>query len=217
MIVKDLALVRSDRRNFDADVRDKASEHLTSIKGKFFLVILNFLYDVLEHLSYWFKGMHNRAALLVDFVDFKDKISQTFESLKTQNGKGLNLLLENSVDDAGTCETIGDYYDSVEVTYMEVPLLNDRGTETESNLIPYLHEIRNSFLENIKIEINKYFPMKDLTLKKLIRCILVLPIADAERGRGFSIMNHIKYDRRSPLGQKKLGRHFTSPNQCRSK
>lgn len=36
LIVKDLEIVRNDRQNFDADVRNKASGLLASIKGIFF-------------------------------------------------------------------------------------------------------------------------------------------------------------------------------------
>lgn len=61
------------------------------------MAVLNFIFDVLEHLSFWSKKMQEKTALLVDFVEFKDKITQTFENLKVTNGKGLDFLLENSV------------------------------------------------------------------------------------------------------------------------
>lgn len=125
------------------------------------------MYDVLEHLSFWRKKMQERAALLADFVDFKDQIIKTFESLKNENGKGMKLLLENCVCDDEICETIEQYYSSETVEYHQVPLLNDRGAD--ENEVSYLYEIRDNFLENIKDEINNYFPMRDLGHFKIVR------------------------------------------------
>ena len=42
------------------------------------------------------------------------------------------------------------------------------------------------------------------TLKKLVEISLSLPAGSAEAERGFSIMNHVKYDRRSRLTPKHL-------------
>lgn len=44
--------------------------------------------------------------------------------------------------------------------------------------------------------------------KKLIRIVLVLPIGSADAERGFSVMNHIKYDRRARLTGKILEDHL---------
>lgn len=167
LIIKDLEEVSRNRLKFDIEVRNKATALSTKLKGKNVLVLLNFVYDVLEHLSFWSKKMQERAALLIDFVDFKDKIIQTFESLKTQNGEGINLSLENCTCDEETCETIEAYYSSEKVEYLEIPLSNDRGAG--ENEVPFLYEIRNSFLEKIKKEMNSYFPMKDLSLFKIFR------------------------------------------------
>lgn len=155
LVVIDLIQIRDNRRNFDADVRNKASSLLASIKGKHFLVILNFIYDVLEHLSFWSKKMQERAALLADFVEFKDKIIQTFESLKNEHGKGMKLLLEHCTCDDEICETIEQYYSSETVKYYGVPLLNDRGADED--IVPYLYEIREFFWKIYKVKLITIF------------------------------------------------------------
>ena len=46
---------------------------------------------------------------------------------------------------------------------------------------------------------NEQIPWKPYS-KRLIQQILVLPIGSADIERGFSVLKHIKYDRRSSLG-----------------
>lgn len=292
LINKDLESIIQDRTNFDIKSRDKALNLLKQIRGKKFLAILNFVFDVLEHLSFWSKKMQERSVLLVDFVEFQQSISQTFENLKVKNGKGLDLLLTNSVCEVGECESLDEYYNSESVKYLEIELLNDHN-EDEDVPIPYISEIRETFLQNLKNAIKAYFPMKELILfnifrpskiptevidsisfgarevssicnifklndcdmlledwgkliesiiesenfcdfrnrntetfsfwshflneigiawtdktKMLIRIILVLPIGSADAERGFSIMNHVKSDRRARLVGKHLEDHL---------
>lgn len=83
---------------------------MEQIRGKHFLAVLTFVFDVLEHLSFWSKKMQERSGLLADFVDFKDRLIETFENLKSKNGKAVTLLLENSECEAGPCDSIEDYY-----------------------------------------------------------------------------------------------------------
>lgn len=80
--------------------------------------------------------------------------------------KGINLLLENYSCDQKKCAYIQAYYNSKNVVYSRVALVNDRGTD---EIVPYLHEIRNTFLENIKSQISSYFPMNDLILFNIFR------------------------------------------------
>lgn len=170
LIVRDLSEINRESLRFELDVRQKAVSFSKKLKGKNFLILLNFIYDVLEHLSFWSRKMQERSALLVDFGDFKDKITQTFDSLKTQNGKGINLLLENCTCDQKKCTNIETYYNSKNVAYSKVLLVNDRGT---SEIIPYLHEIRNTFSDNVKSQISSYLPMNDLSLFNIFRPSLI--------------------------------------------
>lgn len=286
LLTKDLHLI-SINNQFDKESRDRARNLVLSLRGKNFLAILNFVFDVLEHLSYWSKKMQERAALLVDFVDFKDKIINTFETLKTENGRELNVFLENALCDGEKCQTLQYYYLAETVTYFDVSLRNDRNDDEID--VPYIDEIRSNFLDTIKFSVKSYFPDSDLNLfkifrpnkipaqesaslsygvreilnlcqifmwnecddfltdwaklvesiiesedfctfrdkntetfafwsiflnkqgiawtektKKMIQTILVIPIGSADAERGFSIMNHIKYDRRSRLSGKHL-------------
>lgn len=69
---------------------------MNQFKGRNFVVILHFLSDVLHHLSFWSLKMQEKTAILGDFADFSEKISTSFEHLKTNNGKDLNLYLQNT-------------------------------------------------------------------------------------------------------------------------
>lgn len=145
-VSRDLNLISNDR-TFKHDVREKAQSLRIAILGKHFLVILNFVYDALEHLSFWSQKMQEKTAMLVDFPDFLDNITQTFETLKIKNGKALTLLLEHSECDDGVCESIEQFYDSEHLKYHNVEIINDRGSE--ENEIPFLIEIRDLFLNGI--------------------------------------------------------------------
>lgn len=275
LLTKDLDLISNDN-TFDVNSRDKAKNLEEKIKGKKFLAILNFVADILQHLSFWSLKMQERTALLVDFSDFQEKIINTFEHLKNTNGKDLNMLLQGAKCDEDICHTIGNYYDS-NVEYLGVKLYS----ETD---VPLITEFRETFLIALINEIKSYFPSSDLKLFKvfrpqeipsdvgealtygvieikrlcetfvmddcyevvgdwgnllvsiienekfcdyknqktdtyafwsfylnevgivwtertleLIRTVLVIPIGSADAERGFSVMNHIKGERRSRL------------------
>lgn len=161
LLIKDLELISVDNK-FDMNSRSKAKNLLIKLKGKNFLVIFNFVSDVLHHLSYWSLRMQERTALLVDFTKFDEKIIKTFQNLKTDNGKDLTIFLEKSVcgnDDSQKCKTVDNYESHEHVTYAEVQLIIDINSG-----VPYLSEIRNSFLDSIIQEIKSYFPSSDLAL-----------------------------------------------------
>lgn len=132
-VSRDLNLISYDR-TFKIDVRDKTQSLRSVILGKHFLVILNFVFDVLKHLSFWSQKMQ-----ISDFTDFVDSITQTFETLKTRNGKGITLLLEHSICEAGECESIEEFYDSEDLKYRNFELINDRRSDRIQ--VPFLHEI----------------------------------------------------------------------------
>lgn len=169
LIVNDLYLIMNDNQNFDRDSRDNAHELLSKIKGKNFLAIVQFISDVLEHLSFWSRKMQQRTALLVDFVEFNDQIEKTFLDLKNVNGKNLNIFLENTICDGQKCEIIGNYYDAEEVKYLDVLLLNDRNSNSEDEEVPFIGEFREKFLDAIKNFIKKFFPSSELKVFKIFR------------------------------------------------
>lgn len=159
----------NDNQNFDRDSRDNAHELLSKIKGKNFLAIVQFISDVLEHLSFWSRKMQQRTALLVDFVEFNDQIEKTFLDLKNVNGKNLNIFLENTICDGQKCEIIGNYYDAEEVKYLDVLLLNDRNSNSEDEEVPFIGEFREKFLDAINNFIKKFFPSSELKVFKIFR------------------------------------------------
>lgn len=281
LITKDLELTSADVK-FDTNSRRKARDLLKGLKDKKFLLILNFVSDVLHHLSYWSLRMQERAAVLVDFANFDEKITETFQNLKTVNGRDLTLFLEESVcgnANPQKCKSIENYESQEHVTYLEVELIMDM-----NNGVPHLSEIRGSFFDSIVEDIRSYFPSSNLNLfhifhpknltteeaasltygikeinelcqifgmgecnklirdwadllesiilsenfckmknektetfafwstflnengirwtdrtTRLIQIILVLPIGSADAERGFSVMNHIKSQRRSKI------------------
>lgn len=165
LITKDLHIISNNVDNFRPDTRNRAQVLLEEIKDRKFVAILHFVSDVLQHLSFWSKKMQERTALLADFVEFSDKITSTFTGLKTQNGKDLNLMLENSVCDGEPCESIEHFYDAEEVKYFDSPLIHSN-SETDVPT-PYIGEIREIFLEGIISAINSFFPSSDLNLFKI--------------------------------------------------
>jgi len=161
LLSKDLQLISTDE-NFDVKSKAKAHKLQLELTGKNFLAIINFLYDILEHLSFWSLKMQERTALLVDFVDFREKIVSTFEKLKEKNGRELTILLEHATCDGNICESLDTYYSSDIVTFLNEPL----GSETN---VPKIDEIRQQFLTSMIDEIKSYFPTSDLNLFKIFK------------------------------------------------
>lgn len=65
------------------DKRETLADKLSSqFKGWNYLVVLNFLSDVLYHLSFWSLKMQERTAILVDFADFREQILVSFQNPK---------------------------------------------------------------------------------------------------------------------------------------
>lgn len=112
LLVKDLNLISSDR-SFSDSIKQQAFVLENGLRGKNFLIILNFVSDVLEHLSFWSLKMQQRTALLADFGDIRDKITNTFEHLKKTIGKDLNMLILNSKCDEDICNSLSIFMNSV--------------------------------------------------------------------------------------------------------
>lgn len=161
VIINDLEIIEESTQ-FDQKSRNLADKLLSQIKGKFFLVILHFLCDVLHHLSFWSLKMQERTALLIDFSEFNEQIYAVFENLKKNNGRDLSLFLEKANCEGDNCQNLNNYYDCSEVKFENEPLIRD-----EFYGIPKLSEIRNIFLNSIIEQIKSYFPNYELKLFKI--------------------------------------------------
>lgn len=163
VLVTDLDLLSVDI-GFDVKTRDLAKDLFRKIKGKNFVAILNFISDVLHHLSFWSLKMQERTALLVDFANFNENILDTFKGLKNTNGRDLSLLLNDAICGEGeSCNDLNNYYDAQEVTFQGFRLI----PETVNEKVPRISDIRNMFLDGINAQLKSYFPNSDLKFFKI--------------------------------------------------
>ena len=278
LLVTDLESISGDSTFPDA-TRAAANGISIRIKGKRFLLILNFVIDALQELSYWSKQLQRKAATLINMGQFHKKILQTFETLKSKYGASVNNFLDkvecfNQESVSRKCSSTQFYASASKVVWQTVELQNDRN-------VPFIDDIKQPFLNSLLDEINSYFPEGELTdfmifvpqhwsqsvtslktygqdeikrfsskfqlppqtvaaewkdiiiaiskqddfcryqksdaiyfwshylqvenipwkenIKTLLMTILVLPIGSADAERGFSIMNHIRTNRRASL------------------
>lgn len=150
--------------DFEPVVKDTAERLNLRILSKHFLIILNFITDILHHLSFWSQKMQKRTALLVEFADFREKIIESFQNLKIANGRDLALFIGNTTNEAGECSSVEDIYDFEDIIY--------NGTRLDSgnvDNVPYLQDIRDVFLDAIIDQIKSYFPTPDLKPFKIFR------------------------------------------------
>lgn len=161
VLVNDLNIIGSDPK-FDKPIQNLANKLVSQFRGKNFLVILHFISDILHHFSFWSLKMQERTAILVDFSDFSEKILTTFENLKNNNGRDMNLFLEMAMCVNSPCQSLNSLYDSDEVFFENELLLHD-----ESDGTPQLSDIRKIFLDSIIAQIKSYFPASDLKLFKI--------------------------------------------------
>lgn len=61
---------------FDVTVRNEARTLSENLKGKNFLILFNFVSNVLQYLSYCPNQMRETTATLTDFVEFVPKINK---------------------------------------------------------------------------------------------------------------------------------------------
>lgn len=86
VLINDLEIIEKSSQ-FDQKTQNLADKLVSQIKGNFFLVILHFILDVLQHLSFWSVQMQESTALLVDFSGFVEKILASLENLKKTTEK----------------------------------------------------------------------------------------------------------------------------------
>lgn len=158
LIVQDLVEISSNSR-YDIGTQEMATRLCNKLKGKYFLLILNFILDILHHLWYWADNLQKRTGLLIDLNEINKKMRETFESLKIVNGRDVDLFLKTAkCANSQSCNTLEMYQQSAEITYINIKLLSDH----ETNYVPWLQTIRESFLNNLIEELNSYYPSGDL-------------------------------------------------------
>lgn len=86
LLVTDLNGISSDD-TLDSKTRYKAKDLCQKLKGKNFLLIFNFILDILKHLDFWSRIMQEKVTLLIEFGDIGNKMLETLEALKTKQGK----------------------------------------------------------------------------------------------------------------------------------
>lgn len=88
----DLQEISTDA-SFSQPSRDKALGLRTILIGKNFLVLFNFLFDITYEMNYWSLRLQKRSGVLIDFHDFKNKMTGTFHLMKTIDTKNLLQFL----------------------------------------------------------------------------------------------------------------------------
>lgn len=160
-LVTDLSQISSDD-TFDSKTRYRAKDLRNKLLGKNFLLIFNFVLDILKHLDFWSRIMQEKVTLLIEFADVNSKIMDALEAMKTNAGKELNVFLNErtfcTVDKITTnCYTLETYEKSSEITYFGETLIDDHTIYR----VPLLGDIRQSLLDAIIYQIRLYFPSGD--------------------------------------------------------
>lgn len=163
VLASDLDNIRTGGE-FDQNTRTLAGKLWKRITSRHFMIILNFLADILQQLSFWSQRMQQKTALLVEFSDFKELFIEAFEHLKYNQGRDLALFMMNIVCDEPGCANIDEVYDNEQVEYNNVVLHNDNPDQ-----VPFLHEIRFPFINSIIDQMKSYFPTVDMKAFKIFR------------------------------------------------
>lgn len=163
VLVADLTKI-SDGNEFKRDVKIEATKLQRLLLSKHFLVILYFISDVLETLSFWSQRMQQRTALLVELADFRELIIESFENLKHRDGRDMGIFISKLACKETACGTVEDIYDNNYVVYENQHLNNDNDDE-----VPHLPEIRYIFLDAIIEQMKLYFPSPDIKNFKVFR------------------------------------------------
>jgi len=128
LLVTDLYSISEDNEFPDA-TRATAKGISKRLKGKHFLIMLQFLLDVLRELAYWSKNLQRRAATLIGMELYKNQMLQTFDALTRNNGPSLQDFLNHV-----TCSqlqsrmlkcTLPQYYTSISNTWQNIDLVED--------------------------------------------------------------------------------------------
>lgn len=159
IIIKDLGEIEKDK-NFSQTSREKARLLKIRLIGKRFLLLFNFIYDIVSELTLLSLDMQKRSALLVDASSFVKKSRGIFTNMKTENAKNVALLLHDTRcligNDIERCETVENYHNSDFVSYENVEWDNDVLE------VPPTADYKKTILEAILKQFENYFPDGDL-------------------------------------------------------
>jgi len=152
LLITDLEAISVDS-HFNSETQNIAKGLIKKLTGKHFIVILQFLIDILSQLNIWSLQMQQKTGLLVDFSEFNSKIIETFENAKTKYGTALAQFFNRVICSdtiRGNC-TLEKYESSLSVRWENIELQVDK-------TVPKLDTIRDTFLDYLIDEINSYFP-----------------------------------------------------------
>lgn len=158
VLIADLDQISLDN-SVKSDNRAEAAKIVKQLKGKHFLLILNFLIDIVDQLKYWSSRVQQRAGLLIEFSSMYDESVRSFEALKVKTGKSTQSLLNQTtcVDINSACSTFDNYYNSKSVIYDNIELFSDADAQR-------LNAMKEKFLNELIAEITSYFPAIDLKI-----------------------------------------------------
>lgn len=122
--------------------------------------------DILNELKFYSAEFQRRHGLLVTQSKTINNLEHVMDLMQTENGAYLNSFLGdvkcwNGSRAHETACSEQQLYNSDHVEYLEIPLKQD------SDIQP-LHEIRTYLLNNLKEEIQSYFPVEDLEMFSLL-------------------------------------------------
>lgn len=149
----------ADGKDFDSKVKRTAKNLKLKILSKHFLVILNFITDILHHLSFWSQRMQKKTALLVEFADFRELLIESFQHMKSTYGRDLTFFIGNITSGNEIIRSVEDVYVN-DVIYKGLEL-NDANIDD----VPLFQDIRHIFLDSIIDGIKSYFPSPDKTFQ----------------------------------------------------
>lgn len=156
VLVTDLRKITTSNE-FRSDDKIASSKLEKLILSKHFLIILNFITDILEQLSFWSQRMQQRTALLVEFADFKQEFTDAFVNLKSNYGRDLAQFVLDVACEDYACQDVHDIYDNDNVVYKNIRLNNQNNDD-----VPLLETIRDIFVDAIIEQMKSYFPSEDL-------------------------------------------------------
>lgn len=158
LLITDIESISVDT-TFSSTSKSQAKGLSQQLKEKIFVIVLQFMCDVLEHLAHWSKRLQQRNGLLVRSEIYRAEMLSTFEGLKTKVGSFLTYFLTTVVcsdqRSARRCSIL-EHNQFPSVRWQSIKLVKD-GRK------PKIDETRDVFLDNIKSELNDYFPEGQLS------------------------------------------------------
>jgi len=156
LIVTDLEEISIDA-SFTQDTKAQAKGLYQKLKNKNFLLILQFTCDITDILSHWSKRLQQRSGVLVGAEQYRNQMIQSFEEMKQKTGRFLTFFLDTVIcSDSLRKWSYSTYDSSLVVCWQNIDLL-------PKSRVPDLENIRVKLLDELKHEIESYFPEGDLS------------------------------------------------------